>query len=73
MNIFSDAKLRRFDADSKKLRQIFFNLFGQTSELWTKRGNWPPKLSTEVFFLLRKACEDLEVWEKFANFADGYK
>ena len=35
----SDAKLRRLGADSKKMRQIFFNLCGQTFHLWTNRGN----------------------------------
>ena len=27
--------------------------------------------SVHSIIFLRKACEDLEVWEKFANFADG--
>jgi len=26
-----------------------------------------------MIFFLRKPCEDLEVWEKFANFANGKK
>jgi hypothetical protein len=38
---FVDAKLQRFKADSKKLRQFFFNLCGQTNDLWTYRGNRP--------------------------------
>jgi len=35
--LISDAKLRRFYTDSKKKRQIFFNLYGQTTRLWTNR------------------------------------
>ena len=34
---FVDAKLCRFWADSKKIRQIFSNLCGQTFKTWTNR------------------------------------
>ena len=36
---FSDAKLRRISADSKKNFQFFSNLCGQTPDLWTNRRN----------------------------------
>lgn len=34
---FVDAKLRRIWADSKKMCQSFFNLCGQTKDLWPNR------------------------------------
>ncbi len=39
MNLKSDAKLRRESADSKKNRNFFSCLYGQTPGFWTNRGN----------------------------------
>jgi hypothetical protein len=49
--LFDDAKLRRFLADSKKLIQIFSNLYGQTRNLWTYNGNRP------------KSCPDYALYD----------
>ena len=39
--LFAKAKLRRNLADSKKYREFFFDLFGQTPQSWTNRGVRP--------------------------------
>lgn len=48
--LISDAKIRRFYTDSKKKRQIFFNLYGQTNDLWTNRGNNHKRCPKICFF-----------------------
>ena len=51
-------------ANSKKLYQIFFNLYGQTPHLWTNWGNKPNNCPNIRFF--RKYLEVLEIIPTFA-------
>lgn len=52
----TDAKLRRFWADSKKMWQFFSNLYGQMARLWTNRGGCaifcPKRCNIFVFCIL---------------------
>ena len=60
----SAAKLRRFSANSKKLPQFFFNLYGQTPDLWTNRRNPLKNCPKNRFF--RKYLEVSEIIPIFA-------
>ena len=48
MNLKSDAKVRRFLADSKELRRIFFELLRRSGGFATKEVEWGEIVSYEI-------------------------
>ena len=48
MNLKSDAKVRRFLADSKELRRIFFELLRRSGGSATKEVEWGEIVSYEI-------------------------
>ena len=68
MNLFSDAKIGGFSADSKKMHQIFSELFGQTPRLWTNWGKLPKSCPLPLLFEINL----LNLWHQIVKFMKKY-